>query len=104
MAFADEIKRVAPRYFVQTPNRHFPIEQHVLMPFFQYVPKPLARKALRRFTVRGWIEKPSQGRIDNFVDNTRLLTVAEMKELFPDADIVRERVCGLIKSVIAIKL
>jgi hypothetical protein len=33
----------------------------------------------------------------------RLLDVGEMKRLFPDAEIVRERFLGMTKSIIAIR-
>lgn len=39
-AFADEIKRIGKGYFVQTPNRLFPIENHVWLPFVQFLPDP----------------------------------------------------------------
>ena len=38
---AAEIRRVGRRYFVQTPNRHFPLEPHFLVPGFQLLPYPL---------------------------------------------------------------
>jgi len=38
-----EIARVGRKFFVQTPNRHFPIEPHHLVPFFQYWPRPIQR-------------------------------------------------------------
>lgn len=37
------IERVGRKFFVQTPNRHFPIEPHHLLPFFQYLPHSVQR-------------------------------------------------------------
>ena len=52
-AFADEIRRVAVRYYVQTPNRWFPIEPHYQFPLFQFFPERLQRWLNAHFTL-GW--------------------------------------------------
>lgn len=94
-AFASEMGRVAGRYYVQTPNRWFPIEPHYQLPLFQFLPER-ARKALnRRFTL-GWQAKGQWEEIT-------LLGARDLQRLFPDAEIHREKVLGLTKSLIAVR-
>ncbi len=88
---AAEISRVGWRLFVQTPNRWFPIEPHALLPFVHWLPRPLGR-LLWRWGVTG----------ESF-DSIRLLTSRELRALFPGAEIVRERVGPLTKSLIAVR-
>jgi SAM-dependent methyltransferase len=89
IAFAHEVKRVARRYFVQTPNVWFPLEPHVLIPFFQHLPVN-ARRRLWRY---GVATTPFQ--------DIKLLDARELKTLFPDAVIARERIGPLTKSLMA---
>lgn len=56
--FADEVRRVGKRYWVQTPNHGFPVEQHLLTPFY-WLPVGLRRAVATRFTVWQWIARPS---------------------------------------------
>jgi SAM-dependent methyltransferase len=94
--FATELRRIAKRYFVQTPYKYFPIEQHSFLPFFVVLLPRRRQVRLMRFLFRhGWL-KP-------VYPDFRLLTISDMRELFPDAEIVVERSCGFVKSVIAIK-
>jgi 2-polyprenyl-3-methyl-5-hydroxy-6-metoxy-1,4-benzoquinol methylase len=94
-AFASEIRRVADRYFVQTPNRWFPIEPHYQMPFFQFLPRRVRRFLNAHFSL-GWQPKGSWEEIT-------LLSARDLQRLFPDAQIHRERVLGLTKSLIAVR-
>jgi hypothetical protein len=102
--FAAEVRRIAPRYYVQTPYRYFFVEPHLITPFIHFLPKTIARRLHRNFTVHGLITRPNQDWIDRFHAETRLLTVTEMKRLFPDAIILRERFLGMTKSIIAMRL
>ena len=99
--FAREIRRVAEAYYVQTPNRRFPVEPHYLTPFIHWLPKRLQRKLLRRFTVWGWLTAPSPERCDTIIDEICLLDRDEMQELFPNAQIEKESFLGMTKSLIA---
>jgi hypothetical protein len=94
-AFAAEVSRVAKRYFVQTPNRYFPIEPHYQLPLFQFLPERARRALNRRFTL-GWQGKGHWEQID-------LLSARDLKTLFPDAEIKRERLFGLTKSLMAVR-
>lgn len=93
--FAEEIRRVARRYFVQTPNRWFPIEPHYQFPLFHFLPERVQRALNRRFTL-GWREK-------GHWEETNLLSASDLRRLFPDGEIHRERVLGLTKSLMVVR-
>jgi hypothetical protein len=102
-AFAREIRRIAPRYYVQTPNKWFFIEPHLMAPFIHLLPMRIARKLVRYFSVWGLVARPTQARIDEFLRSVRLLDAREMRTLFPDAEIVAEKFLGMTKSIIAVR-
>lgn len=101
--FAEEIRRVGRRYYVQTSAKYFPIEPHFLTPMVQFMPKPLQLRIVRNFTVWGLLTRPSHKEVEEAVYSIRLLTKKEMKILFPDAHLLTERLLGLPKSYIAVK-
>jgi SAM-dependent methyltransferase len=94
-AFAREIRRVGERYFVQTPNRWFPIEPHYQMPFVHFLPERALRALNKRFTM-GWRKKGEWY-------ETTLLSASDLRQLFPDATIHRERMFGMTKSLMAVR-
>jgi len=89
--FAAEVKRVAQRYWVQTPNYWFPVEPHALLPGAQFLPTGARRAA--------WRASP---RKHEWEDALRLLRERELQDLFDDAIILRERVGPLTKSLVAV--
>ncbi len=102
--FASEVRRVAKALWVQTPAYECPIEPHYLTPFVHYLPRPVQKKILRWCTLWGWLERPNQEQVNLAVETTRLLRKSEMRRIFPDCEIVTERLLGIIpKSYIAIR-
>ena len=103
--FASEVQRVGRAYWVQTPNRWFPIEQHLLTPFVHWLPKSWQRALVPRFTVWSALTRPAPDRrdfyIEHFLSDVRLLGFRDMRVLFPDARILRERFLGFAKSLVA---
>lgn len=99
-AFANEARRVAHKLWIQTPARCFPIEAHLLAPYIQYLPKRIQRRIVL-WTPRGLL---NPGVVQQIVDEVRLLTYMEVRKLFPDCQILRERFCGFTKSYIAVRL
>lgn len=98
---AREALRVAPRYFIQTPNRYFPLEPHFLLPLFQFYPRRLQAELLRRRDL-GWMRRqPNYEDALREVLQIRLLTSSEMRRLFPNGELYKERFAGLTKSLVA---
>lgn len=90
---AAEIKRVGKGYFVQTPNRYFPIESHCWLPFVGWMPRTMVVPLLRS-TNKFWIKKASP--------DFHLLNSSELQALFPESTIFHEKKFGLTKSIMAI--
>jgi hypothetical protein len=94
-AFADEIRRVGKRYFVQTPYKYFPIESHTWLPsVILWLPRRNLI-ALIHWLNRFWIKTTEP--------DYNLLSMREMRLLFPEAELYIEWWFGLPKSLIACK-
>jgi hypothetical protein len=101
--FAKECMRVGNGLWIQTPARTFFIEPHFLTPFIHFFPRAWQRRMLRNFTLWGWLTRPSDSQIEGVLDEIRLLTLAEMKQLFRGCEIRKEKLLGLTKSFIAVR-
>jgi hypothetical protein len=100
---AAEARRLAPRYFVQTPNFWFPVEPHFRTVGFHWMPRPVQR-SLVMSAARGFHPRAKTlDQADGILNDASLLDRREMAELFPDARIERERFAGLTKSLIAVR-
>jgi SAM-dependent methyltransferase len=77
--FANEIRRVATKgYFVATPDKHFPIEPHTLLPFYQFLTPKLQRRIVRLSP--GYMRQPLE---------INLLSRVDLCRLFPEARILK---------------
>jgi len=99
---AREVRRVGRRYFVQTPNRFFPIEPHFLFPGFQFLPETAKVSLLMRFRL-GWFPKAkTREEALSYAREIRLLTRREVQTLFPESRLISEKFYGLTKSFMAV--
>jgi len=105
--FAREIARVGKRYWVQTPNRYFPVEQHMWTPLVHWLPRRWQGAILKRFSVwrlaTNYAAAEREFYVQHYLETIRLLSAADLRALFPGAAIVRERTLGSAKSLIAWK-
>jgi hypothetical protein len=100
---AAEIRRLAPAYYVQTPNFWFPLDPHSNAPMMHWLPPPLQRRLVSS-KARGFYAKASSlDQAMQIVEGTSMLDRAQFAELFPDAEILTENVLFLPKSLIAIR-
>ena len=98
----NEIIRVCKRYFVQTPNYFFPIEPHFLFPFFQFLPFSIRVWLVLHYNL-GWFDKAHDiSSAHAIVGGITLLKKKELRMLFPNARIVKEKFMGLTKSFMVI--
>ncbi|MCA8887423.1 MAG: class I SAM-dependent methyltransferase [Parvularculaceae bacterium] len=96
LAFAEEVKRLAPAYWVQTPSIWFPIEAHSGMPFWFFYPR-----AVRNWFMARWSQKLPAW--TEMVRQTRVLKHIALRFLFHDGHIDREWSFLMVKSYIAYK-
>jgi len=103
--FAAEVRRVGRAYWVQTPNRHYFLEPHLLTPFVHWLPRSWQARVVRWGTVWEWIVRPSPDRrdyyLEHYLTSVPLLAARDLGRLFPGAHILRERFLGRAKSLVA---
>jgi hypothetical protein len=71
--------------------------------FIHFLPAGLARKLLPVFSFRGLFRSGDNIELQKLAAELRLLNFREVKELFPDCEIHREKWFGLTKSFIAVR-
>jgi hypothetical protein len=101
--FAHECRRVGQGYSVQTPNKWFFFEPHLISPFVHWLPLNIQKHLVRKFTLWGILRRPTKEESDFFLDSTRLLGENDLSRLFPDASMRRERFLRMTKSLMAVR-
>jgi hypothetical protein len=103
-AFARAVARLAPHCWIQTPSSTFPIEPHWMFPGFQFLPISTRVRISKRwrFGSEPMTDWPHARLVDACL-SVELVSATEMRDLFPDAELVHERVLGMSKSLIAVR-
>jgi hypothetical protein len=96
------VREAAPRHWVQTPYRYFPVEPHWLCPGMQFLPVA-ARVAVARVWPLAHTVSANRAEALESVLWTELIGRTEMQALFPDSVVSFERMAGLPKSLLAIR-
>jgi len=96
---ADEVRRVGKRYFVQTPNRYFPIDPHYVFPCFHFFPFAVRIRVLKHYYKLD--DKRAQEQAIRSMKGIKLLSLRELKSLFPEAKVYCERLWLFTKSFVA---
>ncbi len=91
--FAYIIKTFNKPYFIQTPNKYFPMEPHFLIPLFQFMP----------LWLKYWLVKRYRKELELEIKDINLLSKSELKKLFPNTEIHGEKILGMPQSFIVIK-
>src|SRR3954451_11409151 len=86
--FVHELCRVAPKVFVSTPNRRFPLEVHTLVPFLHWLPRSARDRAFAALGRDAW-------------EGVELLNRRELLELFPPGAHARVIESRMTISVVA---
>ncbi|MCH6236477.1 class I SAM-dependent methyltransferase [Cognataquiflexum rubidum] len=102
---ANECSRVGLNYYIQTPNYWFFLEPHFRFPFFHFLPKKARVWLTMNFTLgNGSYKKTNEEKKAwKRVNGVELLSIRQMRELFPEGKIYREKFLGMNKSIIVYK-
>jgi hypothetical protein len=102
--FAETARASASHHWMQTPYRYFPVEPHFLFPGYQFLPLAVRTSVGRHWgPTRRSVHAMSAREAVDYVQSIELLSVTDMKVYFPDSEIARERLGGIVKSLIAIR-
>lgn len=96
-----EVMRVGKRFFVQSPNRYFPLDWRTLVPFFHLLSPEFQSWCLTHFRVGIYPRVTDSEKARTLATRVRDLSSGQMRCLFPGCKIFRERWFGFTKSLVA---
>jgi hypothetical protein len=103
-ALANEMCRVGKAIYCQTPNKWFPLEVHYLTFFLHWRPQLLRNYFIARFlTGWGWLVRPDRTEVARYANSVNLVSLSDMRELFPNCRIEKEKFLWMNKSLIAVR-
>ncbi len=103
MSMAKEVRRLAARYFIQTPYFWFPMEPHARFALFHWMPESWRYRIIMKRNCGFWQKQADIGAATSAIQSALLLDKRQFQFLFPDSRIVSERAFGLTKSLIAVR-
>lgn len=96
---ATEIMRVGKSWFVTTPNRWYPFEFHMRLPFVTWLP----RNGYIRFgQVISYHHMKRKYMTGIRHDSLRLMTAKDLKHCFPTSRIIKQRVTFMAETLICV--
>lgn len=96
---AAEIMRVGKRWFVVTPNRWYPFEFHLRLPFVTWLPGH-SYLWVGRFVSYSHVRQKYVFGVKR--SGTRLMTAKELQRCFPGSKIIKQRVTFMAETLIAV--
>ncbi len=100
---AANCRRLAPKYYVQTPYFWFPYEPHFRAVGFQWLPEQFRMRLVMNMKLGFFQQQSDVASAMDVVQSCYLLDDRQFKSCFPDAQFKYERAFGLTKSLIAIR-
>ena len=101
---ANEVMRVGKNYYIQTPNKFFPIEPHWVFPFFQFLPFGLKVFLTQNFSLGHIPKVKSKQEAIDLVNEVNLLSKKELENLFSESKLYIEKFMGFHKSYAVYKI
>lgn len=96
---ATEIMRIGKSWFVTTPNRWYPFEFHMRLPFVTWLP----RNGYIRFgQVISYNHMKRKYMAGIGRDDIRLMTAKDLKHCFPTSRIIKQRVTFMAETLICV--